>query len=123
MSLTFAATQPALAIGGNDPIEGIDIIIKRNPGSRPIKPISLGDKQLAMLSEMRSKEGAQFLGEIILKHLGPGGGAGKADVRDLTLARDLEKYTGADKLPESYKFNFSIPGSETNYDVLIKTKQ
>ncbi|SMP13808.1 hypothetical protein [Shimia sagamensis] len=36
---------PASALGGDDPIEGIDIIIKGLPDSRPIAPVSVGDDE------------------------------------------------------------------------------
>ncbi len=44
LSLAMGAA-PASAQGGDDPIEGIDIIIRDLPGSRPIAPVSVGDDE------------------------------------------------------------------------------
>lgn len=46
MSSMFSS--PAFAIGGNDPIPGIDIIIKKNPASRPLRPGSFGEKEIGL---------------------------------------------------------------------------
>jgi len=67
------ASAPALAQGGNDPIEGIDIIIKKDPGSHPIKPFSLGAGQIKTLNQLKGADRPTF----VLKSI-----AGRIDAGD-----------------------------------------
>lgn len=45
---------PASALGGDDPIPGIDIIVKDLSGSRPFAPVSVGDDEKEA-AEMKRK--------------------------------------------------------------------
>jgi len=51
MTTLFSIT--ALAQGGNDPISGIDIIMKRDPSSQPIKPFSMTPDEIAQLNKIK----------------------------------------------------------------------
>ena len=51
MTTVFSIT--ALAQGGDDPIEGIDIIIKRDPSSQPIKPFSLNYEEIKQINAIK----------------------------------------------------------------------
>jgi len=69
----MAGLSPALAIGGDDPIEGIDIIIKKNPGSKPINPYSLTGIEIKMLNELKGVDRPAFVLKTIAKHIGEDG--------------------------------------------------
>ena len=48
LAIAVALSASAFAQGGNDPISGIDIIIKRDPGSQPIKPGEYGQEEIGL---------------------------------------------------------------------------
>lgn len=63
-ALAFSATlglSPAFAIGGDDPIEGIDIIVKEDPGSHPIKPFSLTGGEIKQLNALKGADRPTFV--------------------------------------------------------------
>lgn len=65
VSASFMAT-PAFAIGGDDPIEGIDIIIKKNPGSsRPVMNAGFGGGQLAKLNGMKGQDRPKYITSVV----------------------------------------------------------
>ncbi|MBU2936366.1 MULTISPECIES: hypothetical protein [Pacificibacter] len=66
----MAGFSPALAIGGNDPIPGIDIIIKKNPGSKPINPYSLTGSEIKMLNTLKGADRPAFVLKTVAKHIG-----------------------------------------------------
>lgn len=68
----MAGLSPALAIGGSDPIEGIDIIIKEDPGSKPIKPFSLNGGEIKMLNELKGADRPAFVLKTVAKRIGAG---------------------------------------------------
>ncbi|MEM5468268.1 hypothetical protein [Celeribacter marinus] len=76
-TLTCAALlgfSPAYAIGGNDPINGIDIIIKEDPGSRPIAPFSLSDGELKQINSVENQDRPKMTLSIIAKRIEAGNG-------------------------------------------------
>ena len=52
-------------IGGDDPIEGIDIIIKKNPGSKPITNFSLGNGAIKQANALEGKKRVGYLTKVI----------------------------------------------------------
>jgi hypothetical protein len=68
----MAGLSPALAIGGDDPIEGIDIIIKKNPGSQKILPLSLTGGELKKLNALKGADRPAFVLKATAKHIGAG---------------------------------------------------
>ena len=68
----MAGLSPALAIGGDDPISGIDIIIKKNPGSKPINPYSLTGSEIKMLNGLKGADRPAFVLKTVAKHIGAG---------------------------------------------------
>jgi hypothetical protein len=68
----LAGISPAMAIGGDDPIEGIDIITKKNPGSRPIKPFSLDGDEIKMLNGLKGADRPTFVLKTIAKRIETG---------------------------------------------------
>jgi hypothetical protein len=75
-AIAFTATlglSPALAIGGNDPIPGIDIIVKEDPGSRPIKPFSLTEREMKQLNSLKDADRPTFTLKLIAEHIGADG--------------------------------------------------
>ncbi|WP_417244840.1 hypothetical protein [Celeribacter sp.] len=69
----MAGLSPALAIGGDDPIPGIDIIIKKNPGSKPINPYSLTGSEIKMLNQLKGADRPVFVLKTVAKHIGEDG--------------------------------------------------
>ncbi len=60
------APMAAFAIGGDDPIEGIDVIVKKDPsGSKPIAPFSLTGDEMARFNRRQGRERADYLAGII----------------------------------------------------------
>jgi hypothetical protein len=59
--MTTVGLRPAFAIGGDDPINGIDIIIKKNPGSQPIKPFSLTEREIKQLNVLKGADRPMFV--------------------------------------------------------------
>jgi hypothetical protein len=64
-AMTLTSIAPAYAICGSDPISGIDIIIKKNPGSQPIKPFEVDERTLAHPNELKGDDRAEFLMKVI----------------------------------------------------------
>ncbi|GGX61552.1 hypothetical protein GCM10011309_09380 [Litorimonas cladophorae] len=47
-TLALIMSSTAFAIGGDDPIDGIDIIVKKNPASRKVQPGQFGAEQVGL---------------------------------------------------------------------------
>lgn len=124
LMLSLTTPLPVLAIGGDDPIGGIDIIIKKDPGSQPIKPFSLSEGQLEKLSGLKQKDGARFLSEIIAEHItkADGNGGGKVSVQDLSFVALADEWCAPCKMVNSVAVKFKDPESGTTYSVLLKLK-
>lgn len=69
LSLTLAAPSLAFAIGGNDPVPGIDIIIKKNPGSKPIANIPLTDSEMSQYNALKENDRPVYLSKVIVPKL------------------------------------------------------
>ena len=68
ISLSLAIPSILFAIGGNDPISGIDIIAKLDPSSQPIANFSLSEKDIKQYNELKGGH-HNFLSKAILKGL------------------------------------------------------
>lgn len=64
VSASFMA-GPALAQGGDDPIVGIDIIIKKDPSSQPVMNTGFDRGSLARLNEMKGQERPKFITSVV----------------------------------------------------------
>lgn len=106
-------TAPVLAQGGNDPIEGIDIIIKKDPSSAPIKPFSMSGKELRALNARKDAERPTYVLTLIAKRLGAGSGFVKAGMEPLGKI-----WCGTCELPEKVEVKF-VDG-KTTYVVGLK---
>ncbi len=60
------------AEGGNDPISGIDIIIKKDPGSKPIKPFSFDEREIKQINTLRGDDRPIYTLKIIAQEIGAG---------------------------------------------------
>ncbi len=69
LSLTLAVPSLSLAAGGNDPITGIDIIIKEDPGSQPIANIPFTDSEISQYNELRENDRLAYLNKVIVPKL------------------------------------------------------
>ncbi|NRA88165.1 MAG: hypothetical protein HRU28_12415 [Rhizobiales bacterium] len=67
LALTAMLVTPftALAQGGDDPISGIDIIVKKDPGSQPIKPFGLTGGELKKYNSLKASDRAVYLSKIV----------------------------------------------------------
>ena len=68
-TLMAAGTTTGFAQGGNDPISGIDIIIKEDPGSQRIKPFSVGKSSMKRLNSLNGDDRASYLMSLIAKRI------------------------------------------------------
>ena len=66
---SLALSSLALAAGGNDPITGIDIIIKEDPGSQPIANIPFTDSEISQYNELRENDRLAYLNKVIVPKL------------------------------------------------------
>ena len=66
LALGYAAIS--LAQGGNDPIEGIDIIIKRDPSSQPVMAVSFNRNQLKRINSVKGMDRPSFMAMIGAKY-------------------------------------------------------
>ena len=69
LSLTLAIPSLAFAAGGNDPITGIDIIIKKDPGSQPIANIPFTDSEMSQYNELKENDRPAYLNKVIVPKL------------------------------------------------------
>ena len=69
LSLTLAVPSLSLAAGGSDPITGIDIIIKKDPGSQPIANIPFTDSEMSQYNELRENDRPTYLNKVIVPKL------------------------------------------------------
>ncbi len=66
---SLALPSLALAAGGSDPIKGIDIIIKEDPGSQPIANIPFTDSEMSQYNELRENDRPAYLNKVIVPKL------------------------------------------------------
>lgn len=66
---SLALSSLALAAGGDDPITGIDIIIKKDPGSQPIANIPFTDSEMSQYNELRENDRPTYLNKVIVPKL------------------------------------------------------
>lgn len=86
LATTITATaglSPAFAIGGNDPIVGIDIILKKDPSSKPIKPFSLNDREIKQLNDLKGEDRPMFVLKTIAGRIDAGEGFVKSGMNAL----------------------------------------
>ena len=69
LSLTLAVPSLTFAAGGNDPITGIDIIIKKDPSSQPIANIPFTDSEISQYNELRENDRLAYLNKVIVPKL------------------------------------------------------
>ncbi|WP_201579857.1 hypothetical protein [Psychrobacter sp. Pi2-52] len=69
LSLTLTIPSLTFAAGGSDPITGIDIIIKKDPGSQPIANILFTDSEISQYNELRENDRLAYLNKVIVPKL------------------------------------------------------
>lgn len=75
LAVTTALSPLAFAQGGDDPMPGIDIIIKKDPSSRPIVPGRFGEKEIGLTYGAGTEKLNGRLNELVAQTL-----ANNADV-------------------------------------------
>lgn len=70
MAIGFA--NPIWAQGGNDPIPGIDIIIKKDPGSKPIKPFGFDAAEMQQINALKGDDRPAYALKVIAEEIGTG---------------------------------------------------
>ncbi len=110
---TAAGISPALAAGGNDPIGGIDIIIKKNPSSQPITAVPVGGEQLAKLNALRDADRPLFVLETVAAQIGEGEGFVKAGMAELGKV-----WCGTCEMADSVEVKFRE--GEASYQLALK---
>lgn len=122
LAIGMICSLPALADqGGDDPMPGIDIIIKEDPSLVPIPPASPSRGQLKKLSKLKGSDSAQYLSKIIAGHIKKHGGGGKVSVNDIVVP--LKKagccVQEISKFPP-IKFSFKPRDGKVRYSVYLK---
>ncbi|MEM5472974.1 hypothetical protein WNZ14_14670 [Hoeflea sp. AS60] len=112
-TLMAAGTTAGFAQGGSDPIVGIDIIIKKDPGSQPIKPFSVGKSSMTRLNSLNGDDRAAYLMGLIAKRID----ADKGVVRNGTAA--LRKKI-CSKCEIGRSINVKFQSGKTTYSVMLK---
>jgi hypothetical protein len=107
-------TTPSFSAGGNDPIEGIDIIIKKNPGSHPIKPFSLDQDEIKTFNGLKDTAGLNFVLSTVAKRI---------DADDAFIQAGIKAYLdhGCPPMPWSHcgeTINFKA--KDTRYTLQLK---
>lgn len=111
---TTLLTAPAFAIGGDDPISGIDIIVKEDPGSRPIKEFSMNGREIKQLNALKGKARPTFVIKTIAKRIKAGDAFVKSGVNALG-----KKWCGPCKMVDqlSIKFKDDKAGYKVNLSI------
>jgi hypothetical protein len=71
-TLMMSLASPIWAQGGNDPIEGIDIIIKKDPGSQPIKPFGFDAAEMKQINALKGDDRPTYALKVIAEEIGAG---------------------------------------------------
>jgi len=112
-TLMAAGTTTGFAQGGDDPIPGIDIIIKEDPASRPIKPFSVGKSSMKRLNSLNGDDRPAYLMSLIAKRID----ADEGVVRNGTAA--LRKQI-CSKCEIGRSINVKFQSGKTTYSVALK---
>lgn len=147
-SVSLSLVEAAYAQGGNDPISGIDMIIKEDPGSRPIRPLSLSTREIKQLNKLKGNARPKFLAKVITPRLAKISERAEASINwNKELQQGLsDHWCGPCKMATSftliskskdpevtYKVNFNIrfdtrterskaPNAEAKSAIKVKTK-
>lgn len=71
-TMAIGVAQPIWAQGGNDPIEGIDIIIKKDPGSKPINPFGFDAAVMEQINALKGDNRPTYALKVIAEEIGAG---------------------------------------------------
>lgn len=66
---TLALPTIGFAQGGDDPMPGIDIIIKIDPSGDPIRHVSLSSGEIKQLNKLKGKARPNYLAKIVAPRL------------------------------------------------------
>ena len=64
ITLALIYSTAAFAQGGNDPIGGIDIIVKEDPSLAPVMSVSFDKNQLKKLNSLKGKDRPTYMAKI-----------------------------------------------------------
>ena len=67
--LYLFACSSLYAIGGDDPIGGIDIIVKKDPSSRPVVSFSLNGQEIKKFNGLKMNDRVVFLSTVMAKKI------------------------------------------------------
>ena len=100
-AMTTVFSVSAFAIGGDDPIPGIDIIIKENPGSQLIQPFSMTDDEMAQLNRVKGVGRMELILKAASKRVKADEGFIKSGMN--VMGKD---WCGDCQLPETASYTF-----------------
>lgn len=72
-ALMTSLASPMWAQGGDDPIPGIDIIIKEDPSLVPIKPFSFDTAEMKQINALKGNDRPAYALKLIAREIGAGG--------------------------------------------------
>lgn len=106
--------SPANAQGGDDPIGGIDIIVKKDPASRPVAEISFSGREVKQFNQLKGRDRSAYLAKVLAPHLAKFGEGRTQDEWAKVLAEALGNSwcgpcrTGDKNLTRTVKFKDGI---------------
>lgn len=107
---------PVWAQGGDDPIEGIDIIVKEDPSAAPIRPYSLSGRDLDGFNALNGDDRPAYLMAVIAKHIDARDGF----VRASTEA--LSKYMCSD-CEIGREINIAFAADDVKYEIALRIQE
>ncbi len=119
------APMPAFAIGGNDPIPGIDVIVKKDPsGDKPIAPFSLTGDEMARFNRRKGRERADYLAGIIAMRIAEADGEIPVDVLYEAFAKAMgDSWCGPCRMVDGKIVNeVKVPWGEGAITAMITAK-
>ena len=121
LAATTALSSAAFAHGGDDPIEGIDIIIKRDSSSEAIiKPVNFREEELKTLNSLKGMERPALIASYAAQYAQKqAGGAAPKGGWDAALKKGLIANWNVDERGGSTAIKFTTLKPSANYIMTV----
>jgi len=112
-ALIIGLSSPIWAQGGDDPIAGIDVILKKDPSSKPIKPFSFNASEIKQINALKGDDRPHYALKLIAEDIG----AGEAFVASGMKAFD-DIWCGPCKMADTFAVEFKT--EKAAYSLTVK---
>ena len=120
LAATTALSSAAFAQGGDDPISGIDIIMKKDPSQEPIKPVSFGEEELKKLNSLKGMDRPALIAGYAAQYAQrQAGGAAPKGGWDAALRKGLIADWNVDERGGSTTIKITTLKPSANYIVTV----